>query len=880
MAPRNYNLFYMLADEYDVVVVGSGAAGMTAALASARSGLSVVLIEKAGHFGGSTARSGGGVWIPNNRVLQHDGVSDTAAEASRYLHSIVGDVVPAERIDTYLDRGPEALAFLLDNSPLRMQWVPDYSDYYPEAPGGRVGGRSIEPKPFDLNRLGAERANLEPDYGKSPLNVTVTQADFRWATLLMRHPRGVLRVLRIGARWLWSMATRKDLVVRGQAFAAALRLGLVHADVPVALDTALDDLVVDDDRVAGVVVTHEGITRTIRARHGVVLGCGGFEHNEAMRKQYQREPIGPDWSVGAAANTGDGILAGERAGAALDLMDDAWWGPTIPLTGGPWFCLAERTLPGGIMVNARGERFMNEALPYVEATHRMYGGDEYGRGDGPGENIPCWMVIDQRYRNRYVFAGVQPRRPFPGRWYKAGVIQRADTIAELATKIGIDPGVLERTITTFNGFARTGRDEQFGRGDSGYDRYYGDPTIKPNPCLSPIDQAPYYAVTMVPGDLGTKGGLRTDADARVLRADGSVIDGLYAAGNVSATVMGHTYAGPGATIGPAITFGYLAVQDIVAAGPNRSGGSRPCQLTRRSHSVRTCPPSISRGPASDVLLYHLALGAGQSPNDPRELRYTTEDDLRVLPTFAVVAPSVHDTEPPRVDYPGVSIDLAKVLHGSQRVEVHRRLPTDGTGRALARVKDIWDKGSAAVIVSETVVTDADGAPLWTNTSSIFARGEGGFGGARGPSGSSAVPDREPDAVIVTPTVPQQACGTGCWATATRCTPTRPSPSGPGSPSRSCTACALTAWSPRPWSTICWTATSPGCARSRRASPASCFPARRCAPARGAPTSVHGHDHRRRARRCARAGGRGIGDHVSVTPRTCASRSRHGRTRPT
>jgi 3-oxosteroid 1-dehydrogenase len=211
---------------------------------------------------------------------------------------------------------------------------------------------------------------------------------------------------------------------------------------------------------------------------------------------------------------------------------------------------------------------MNEALPYVEAVHRMYGGDEYGRGDGPGENIPCWMVIDQRYRNRYVFAGVPPRRPFPGRWYKAGVVQKAATIAELAGKIGVAPATLQATVTRFNGFAATGKDEQFGRGESGYDRYYGDPTVKPNPCLSPIDQAPFYAITMVPGDLGTKGGLRTDARGRVLREDGSTIEALYAAGNVSAPVMGHTYAGPGATIGPAITFGYLAALDIAARARN------------------------------------------------------------------------------------------------------------------------------------------------------------------------------------------------------------------------------------------------------------------------------------------------------------------------
>ena len=560
----------MLEQEYDVVVVGSGAAGMAAALAAHAAGLRTVVIEKAAHFGGSTARSGGGVWIPNNEVLQRDGVPDTPEAARRYLHAIVGDVVPAEKIDTYLERGPEALSFLLANSPLRMQWVPDYSDYYPEQPGGRVGGRSIEPKPFDLKRLGALRATLEPDYGKSPLNVTVTQADFRWATLMMRTPRGVARVLRIGLRWLWAMVTRKDLAVRGQAFAGALRVGLTDAGIEVELETPLEELVVENGRVTGVVVTSAGTTRTVRARHGVILACGGFEHDAQMRREYQREPIGSEWTVGAAANTGDGIRAGADLGAALELMDDAWWGPSIPLTGGPWFCLAERTLPGGIMVNARGERFMNEALPYVEAVHRMYGG-EYGRGDGPGENIPCWMIIDQRYRNRYVFAGVPPRRPFPGRWYKAGVVVRAGSVAELAEKIGVPADALSATVERFNGFVPDGRDADFGRGDSGYDRYYGDPTVKPNPCLAPIDKGPFYAIRMVPGDLGTKGGLATDVHARVLREDGSVIAGLYAAGNAASPVMGHTYAGPGATIGPALTFGYLAarhIADQVAGEPD------------------------------------------------------------------------------------------------------------------------------------------------------------------------------------------------------------------------------------------------------------------------------------------------------------------------
>ncbi|ORI18707.1 3-ketosteroid-delta-1-dehydrogenase [Rhodococcus sp. 1163] len=554
-------MFYMNKQEYDIVVVGSGAGGMTAALTAAHRGLSVVLIEKAAKFGGSTARSGGGVWVPNNEVLERDGVDDTPEAARDYLHAIIGDVVSKERIDTYLERGPEMLSFVLKNSPLKMQWVPGYSDYYPEAPGGRVGGRSVEPTPFDSTCLGSEVDNLEPDYGKAPLNVVITQADYRAINLLRRHPSGLARVMRVGMRWMGAKLTGKHLLGRGQALSAGLRAGLLDANVPVLLETPMTDFHVEDGRVVGVVVG--GSDSVIRAKLGVVLASGGFEHNAEMRKKYQRQPIGTEWTVGAAANTGDGITAGQKLGAAVDLMDDAWWGPSIPLTGGPWFCIAERTLPGGIMVNTAGKRFLNEAAPYVEAVHMMYGG-EYGIGEGPGDNIPTWMIIDQRYRDRYIFAGLTPKKRFPSRWLESGVVVKADTVAELAEKTGMPVEQLTATVERFNGFARSGVDEDFRRGDSGYDKYYGDKTNKPNPSLGVIDKPPYYAVKMVPGDLGTKGGLVTDADARVLREDGSVIDGLYAIGNASAPVMGHTYAGPGATIGPAMTFGYLAVLDMAS----------------------------------------------------------------------------------------------------------------------------------------------------------------------------------------------------------------------------------------------------------------------------------------------------------------------------
>ncbi|AOW95056.1 3-ketosteroid-delta-1-dehydrogenase [Rhodococcus sp. WMMA185] len=549
--------------EYDIVVVGSGAGGMTAALTAARKGLSVVILEKAAHFGGSTARSGGGVWIPNNEILKAAGVDDTAEAARTYLHSIIGDVVPKDRIDTYLDRGPEMLSFVLKNSPLKLQWVPEYSDYYPEAPGGRLRGRSVEPVPFDGRKLGEDLAKLEPAYVKAPPNFVVTQADYRWLNLLMRHPRGPLRAARVGLRFLGAKITGKRLLVLGQALVAGLYGGLKAAGVPVLLETPLTDLYVEDGVVKGVTAEVDGRSQVFRARRAVVIASGGFEHNDEARKKYQRAPIGTEWTVGAKANTGDGIWAGEKLGAALDLMEDAWWGPSIPLTGGPWFALSERSLPGCIMINRSGKRFVNESAPYVEATHAMYGG-KHGQGDGPGENIPCWLILDQRYRDRYTFAGTTPRSPFPRRWRKAGIIVEAKSVAELAEKIDVPVDSLTETVSRFNTFARKGKDEDFGRGESGYDHYYGDPRNKPNPSLGALEKAPFYAVKMVPGDLGTKGGLRTDQNARVLRQDGSIIENLYAVGNASGPVMGHTYAGPGATIGPAMTFGYLAVLDILA----------------------------------------------------------------------------------------------------------------------------------------------------------------------------------------------------------------------------------------------------------------------------------------------------------------------------
>ncbi|MGW4063703.1 3-oxosteroid 1-dehydrogenase [Amycolatopsis sp. NPDC004747] len=538
--------------EYDVVVVGSGAAGMTAALTAAKRGLSVVVLEKAPTFGGSAARSGAGIWIPNNPVLLAAGVPDTPAKAAQYLAAVVGPDVPAARQEAFLRNGPAMIAFVMANSPLRFRFMEGYSDYYPELPGGLPNGRSIEPDQFDGNLLGAELANLNPPYLATPAGLVVFSADYKWLNLALVNAKGAAVAAECLARGTAAALAGQKPLTMGQSLAAGLRVGLQRANVPVLLNTPLVDLNVENGAVTGV-VTPGGL---VRARRGVIVGSGGFEHNAAMRAQYQRQPIGTDWTVGAKENTGDGHRAGQRAGAALDLMEDAWWGPAIPTPGDPYFCLAERTLPGGLIVNQAGQRFVNEAAPYSDVVHTMYDKNP------TAPDIPAWLIVDQNYRNRYLFRDIAPLLPFPDAWYNAGAVFKASTVQGLAGQIGVPSAALKSTVDRFNGFARSGADTEFHRGASAYDHYYTDPAVTPNSCLAQLRTAPYYALRLVPGDLGTKGGMRTDARARVLRPDGSVIPGLYAAGNASAAVMGHSYAGAGSTIGPAMTFGYIAANDV------------------------------------------------------------------------------------------------------------------------------------------------------------------------------------------------------------------------------------------------------------------------------------------------------------------------------
>ena len=345
----------------------------------------------------------------------------------------------------------------------------------------------------------------------------------------------------------------------GQALAAGLFAGVLRAGIPVWTDTALVRLTSDGTKVTGAVVEHDGREVTVTARRGVVLAAGGFDHSMDMRWKFQSESLGEHMSLGAETNTGDAIRIAQDVGAAIDLMDQAWWFPAVaPLPGGaPVVMLAERSLPGSLIVDQSGNRFVNEATDYMSFGQRLL---ERERSGNPVDTM--WIVFDQKYRNSYVFgAELFPRMRIPQSWYDAGIAHQSDNIAELGGMIGVPQEQFMATVSRFNEMSRAGDDSDFHRGRSAYDRYYGDPTITPNPNLRALDKGPFYAVKMVLSDLGTCGGLRADERARVLREDGSAIDGLYAIGNTAANAFGATYPGAGATIAQGLVYGYIAAHD-------------------------------------------------------------------------------------------------------------------------------------------------------------------------------------------------------------------------------------------------------------------------------------------------------------------------------
>ncbi|MGW6205025.1 FAD-binding protein [Streptomyces sp. NPDC055089] len=554
-------------EEFDFVVVGSGGGGMAAALTAADSGLSTVVVEKGAMYGGTTGISGGGIWIPNNPTLKARGHDDSRESVRRYLDLLTENRVPGARLDAYVDQGPAAMELLEKSRWMRFFWVKGYADYHPEYDGGRPLGRSIEALPFDTRKLGEDEKHQRRNSLKGPLGLWITAKDYRNLAMVKRTWRG--RWASVVAAWRVSsnMVRRRHMATGGRALVARMRMALKEAGVPVWLRSPMTELVTDaQGTVTGVVVTRDGKPVRVGARHGVLLATGGFDHNREMREKYLPEGGRDNHSAGAVENVGDGILAGRALGAALDFMDDAWWMPSVHHPSGATIPLvSERCIPPSVIVSSDGRRFTNESSPYVNFVHDQL----------EGGHTTAWFVMDAKARARYPFAQILPGLPFPKAFYENGTVHRADTIAGLARSIDVPADALTGTVERFNGFARTGKDTDFGRGDSAYDRYYGDPTMK-NPNLDELDRAPYYAIRIEVGDLGTKGGLVCDENSRVLREDGSAVAGLYATGNTSAAVMGNEYAGPGATIGPAIVFGYLAARHAAAVtrtGAGAAGGA-------------------------------------------------------------------------------------------------------------------------------------------------------------------------------------------------------------------------------------------------------------------------------------------------------------------
>ncbi|CAM4176356.1 3-oxosteroid 1-dehydrogenase [Mycobacterium basiliense] len=569
----------------DVLVVGSGGGGMTAALSADAAGLQTLVVEKSRYFGGSTALSGGGIWVPGAPAQRREGYSPPSEGVVEYLRQITGGLVDEARIRQYVHSAPQMLEFLEALSPwLQFVWKPGYADYYPELPGGSELGSTINVPAIDLRALGPDEQNLLKPLALAPKGIWLGPKELRSFYLIRQSWSGKGVLLKLTSRMIRARVLGERMAAIGQSLAARLRLAMREREIPLWLGSPMTELLTGaSGSVVGALVQRGVALQRIGARRGVILASGGFDHDLVRRKEHQ-PVVDQDWSFGNPAAMGDGIRAGEKVGAATELLDEAWWFPAIQWPDGRMqFMLNERMMPAQFIVNGAGKRFINEAAPYMDFGHAMIEGQKSGV-----THIPCWLITDHRSFNRYVVGGHLPipkipwapvptgRKPPPA-WLESGVVMAASNWDELATKIGVPTAQLRATATRFNELARKGHDDDFNRGDSVYDNYYGDPTL-PNPNLSPLGGPPFYAFRIVLGDLGTSGGLRTDEYARVLRPDHTVVGGLYAVGNTSAPVMGRSYAGAGATIGPAMTFGFVAAKHAAA----QQGTFRPTR-TRNTH---------------------------------------------------------------------------------------------------------------------------------------------------------------------------------------------------------------------------------------------------------------------------------------------------------
>lgn len=550
----------------DLLIAGSGGGGMVAALAALDSGIEPLVLEKQSLVGGSTGMSGGMIWLPDNPLMRAAGIDDSIGDALAYFDAVVGDIGAASspaRREMFLSAGSEMIELLLRHG-VRLMRCPGWTDYYPNHKGGNVAGRAVEGVPFDASALGEWSDKVQPAMAKN-YGFVLTTNELRSVQYFNRSARAFVVAMRVFARTATARLRRREVLTNGASLIGQILAGLrrLTGEPPIWLDSAMQDLIVEDGRVAGARVVRGGTALNVQARRGVLLAAGGFGHNAEMRRRYSAaQPNEGKWSIANAGDTGEVLQTAMRLGAQTDLLDEAWWLPMVFIADPVAASIGSgRQRPGAIYVDGTGRRFCNESNSYVEVGKAMYA----------NQAVPCWQIFDHGYIERYV-AGANPlrKRRVPETLIERGAIKRADTVGELAGRVNLPAAELEHTVKRFNEFAAEGLDPDFGRGQSAYNHCLGDPGYRPNAAIGPLDRAPYYATRVFPGDVGTCGGLITDEQAQVLDERGRVIDGLYATGNITATVMGRKYLGAGGSIANTMVFGYVAARR--AAGRPVTGG--------------------------------------------------------------------------------------------------------------------------------------------------------------------------------------------------------------------------------------------------------------------------------------------------------------------
>ena len=556
-------------ETFDFVSVGSGGGSMCSALLMRSLGKSVVVLEKAALIGGTTSRSGGVMWIPNNRFMQEEGVEDSYEKSMLYMEATAGQsldapgTTPAKR-SAYVTEGPKMIDFLVANG-IKLRRSPSWPDYYDDRPGGSVPGRTVIADLFDTNELGPWRDKLEPNF----MVIPAYHSEGFEIALMKSSWKGKLAMFKVGLRIVLAKLTGKRWTTAGGALQGRMMQASLKAGVDLRVNSKVTGFIQDESgAVRGVITQKDGKPWRVGANLGVLVNAGGFSHNQEMRDKYQ-PGTSAKWTATPPGNTGEMILEMMKLGAAIGQMEEMVGnqmaippgcenqgdGVNLSAVGGQM----NITKPHSIIVDQSGLRYMNEAGSYMEFCQNML------KRDKTVPAVPSWWIVDQKHMDQYMFCGTMPGSKKPQAWYDAGFLKQADTIEGLAAEIGIDPAVLRGTIDRFNEGARQGVDPEFKRGNRAYDNWLGDFHRDGSHTLGPIETGPFYAAPMVPGDVGTYGGVVTDENARVLRADGSVIPGLYATGISTASVMGRIYPGAGSSVGPSFVFGYIAAKHAANA---------------------------------------------------------------------------------------------------------------------------------------------------------------------------------------------------------------------------------------------------------------------------------------------------------------------------